>query len=311
MELRHLRYFLALAEELNFTRAAERMRIAQPPFSKQIRDLEIELGVTLFERTKRRVTITKAGIVFLKEVKLVMRQIDQAVTATTTTGNGEEGQLVIGFNSSASHSVLPAVLHQFQKNYPQIDLVLKELTTTQQLAGLNSGQIDIGLLYLPIKNPGLITTSIQAESLLLVLPSNHNLAKQSSVTLQMLAQELFISVPSAKELQRQIQKTFWENKFQPEKSQEVLELHTALNLVASGIGVTLVPSSIKSLRREGVVYKILAESRETMELGGAWRMNNKSPVLLNFLLSIEKFTLERMEKVGILDNFNLELIELN
>jgi DNA-binding transcriptional LysR family regulator len=325
MELRHLKYFVTLAEELNFTRAAERMNIAQPPFSTQIRDLEIELGVRLFERTKRRVTITKAGKVFLAEVRLVMQQVNTAVEAVQRAGRGEVGQLVVGFNNSTSYNVLPAVLEQFYNEYPEAELVLKELTTSQQLISLKNGQIDIGLQYLPINSSGIktidsagfATVSIQEEILVLALPKKHYLAKDSTVNFQMLDSELFILPPQqiGEGLYNQVHRYFRENKFSPKRKQEVLELPTVINLVASGVGVAIVPSSVQSLQREGVVYKTLGEYQTKIELGAVWRVNNISPILSNFLQSIEKIILEKVEENGLfldsIDRFDPDVIELN
>jgi DNA-binding transcriptional LysR family regulator len=325
MELRHLKYFVTLTEELNFSRAAERVGIAQPPFSKQIRDLEIELGVRLFERTKRQVTITKAGRIFLAEVRLVMQQVNVAVTAVQKAGRGEVGQLVVGFNNAISYSVLPAVLKHFYNTYPHTELVLKELTTSQQLAGLKAGQIDIGLQYLPlnsagikvIDSSGLITVSIQEEALMLAVPIKHPLAKNQKIAFPMLDSELMILPPPkiGEGLHHQTSRLFRENKFIPQQIQEVLELPTVLNLVATGIGVAIVPASVQSLQREGVVYKALEATQSKIELGAVWRINNTSPLLINFLGSIEQIILEKMENDQLsfdsVNSLNLETIDWN
>ncbi len=325
MELRHLKYFVTLAEELNFSRAAERVGIAQPPFSKQIRDLEIELGVTLFERTKRRVQITKAGRIFLTEVKLVMQQVNVAIAAVQKAGKGESGQLIVGFNNAASYSVLPDVLKQFYDRYPDAEIVLKELTTSQQLANLKNGQIDIGLQCLPlnssgikvIDSSGLVTVSIREESLMIALPIKHPLAKSQTVNFRMLEKELFILPPPqiTEGLYHQISKLFRESKFSPKRTQQVLELPTIINLVASGIGISIVPSSLQNLQRIGVVYKPLTESQTEIKLGAVWRINHIPPLLSSFLRSIEENILENMENDQLSFNssncLDLDLIELN
>ena len=138
MELRHLRYFVAVAEELNFSRAAERLHIAQPPLSKQIRDLEAELGVVLFNRTKRRVELTDPGQVFLEKVHQSIQSIEQAVEAVQRASRGEIGRLSVGFNSSATYSVLPQILRGFRERYPQVELYLHELTTSQTRVSLST-----------------------------------------------------------------------------------------------------------------------------------------------------------------------------
>jgi DNA-binding transcriptional LysR family regulator len=325
MELRHLKYFVALAEELNFSRAAERVGIAQPPFSTQIRDLEIELGVTLFERTKRRVQITKAGKIFLAEVKLVMQQVNVAVAAVQKAGKGESGQLIVGFNNAASYSVLPDVLKQFYSKYPDAEILLKELTTSQQLANLKNGQIDVGLQCLPINSSGikvidssgLVTVFIRAELLMIALPIKHPLAKSPMITFQMLEKELFILPPpqNGDGLYYQISGLFRESKFLPKRTQQVLELPTIVNLVASGIGIAIVPSSLQNLQKEGVVYKFLAESQTEIKLGAVWRINHIPPLLSSFLRSIEEIILGKVETEGLsfnsIDRLDLDLIELN
>lgn len=189
MELRHLRYFVAVAEELNFSRAAEKLHIAQPPLSQQIQDLEAELGVQLFERTKRRVQLTEAGKVFLEEVKKVFEQVNQAIKVAQKTSRGEVGKLAIAFNSSATYSVLPKLLYEFRQRCPDIELILQELTTNQQLEKLSQNQIDLGLLYLPVNKKELKVISLLKESLTIALSANHPLANRSEIAIADLIDE--------------------------------------------------------------------------------------------------------------------------
>lgn len=289
MELRHLHYFLAVAEELNFSRAAERLHIAQPPLSQQIRDLEAELGVTLFERTKRQVKLTNAGQVFLEEVQQALQQVDRAVDSARQAGRGELGRLMIGFNSSATYSVLPDLLYHFRQSHPNVELVLHELTTSQQIEKLYNSQIDVGLLYLPLENDELSTLSVLKEPLVLAMPETHPLSTQSQVSMQSLRNELFILPPHqlGEALYRQIMNLFEQLGFVPQKVQQAVQLQTVISLVAGSVGVAIVPASLQNLQRMGVVYKYLQEYTSEVEIAAAWRQGDTSPILHKFLASVQ------------------------
>ena len=176
MELRHLRYFRMVATELHFGRAAEKLHIAQPPLSKQIQDLEAELGFELFTRTKRSVALTPAGKAFSIEVTQIFQQLDRAIDIGRKTSRGELGQISIGFVGSATYNILPLMLQQFHDRYPNVRIELHELTTDRQLIWLREGRIDIGLIRPPIIAPDLASQVIFQESLVLALPIDHHLA---------------------------------------------------------------------------------------------------------------------------------------
>lgn len=285
MELRHLRYFIAVAEELNFSRAAERLHIAQPPLSQQIQDLEIELGVQLFERTKRRVRLTEAGKVFLEEVEKVFEQVNRATEAAHRASRGEIGKLAIAFNSSATYSVLPDLLHQFHQQYPEVELILQELTTSQQLDKLQQNQIDVGLLYLPIDTKELTVISVLKEPLIVALSASHPLAKQSKIAIADLSDRPFILPPPqlGEGLYSQIRQYFEQINFYPKTTQTATLLQTAIALVAGGVGTAIVPASLQNLQRKGVVYRAIVPTAPEIEIALAWRNNNASPVLQKFL----------------------------
>lgn len=285
MELRHLRYFVTVAEELNFSRAAERLHVAQPPLSKQIRDLEEELGVQLFQRTKRRVKLTDAGVVFLEEVNKVFTQVNQAVRTAQQASRGEIGRLVIGFNSSATYSVLPDLLHKFQQHCPDVKLVLHELTTSQQLDKLYRNQIDLGILYLPVDESKLSVMPILKEPLMVALPETHFLANQPQVSMYELIDEPFI-LPAhhlGAGLYAQIMVFFQQISFHPKVTQSATLLQTAVSLVAGSVGVALVPASLQNLQRTGVVYKAIAEPAPELEIAVVWRQHEPSQVVQRFL----------------------------
>jgi DNA-binding transcriptional LysR family regulator len=290
MELRHLHYFIAVAEELHFSRAAERLHIAQPPLSQQIRDLEAELGVTLFERTKRRVELTAPGQVFLEKVRQAIQHIEQAVEAAQRASRGEIGRLSIGFNSSATYSVLPTLLRKFRESCPEVELDLHELTTHQQLVRLNQHQIDAGILYLPIEGEALNVVSVLKEMMVVAMPETHPLAALSQVSIRALSRELFIIPPHrlGGGLYRQIMQFFQQTRFSPTIVQEATQLQTIISLVAGGVGVALVPASLQNLQRAGVVYRYLQEPTPEVEIGVAWRQHDGSPVLQKFIDSVRE-----------------------
>ncbi len=291
MELRHLRYFVAVAEELNFSRAAERLHIAQPPLSQQIRDLEAELGVVLFNRTKRRVELTAPGQVFLEKVQQSIQSIEQAVEAVQRASRGEIGRLSVGFNSSATYSVLPQILRGFRERYPQVELHLHELTTSQQLKCLHQHEIDAGILYLPIESSALKVVSILKERLVVAMPESHPLAVSSQMSIRALSCEPFI-MPTHRlggGLYSKIMQFFQQSGFRPTVVQEAMQLQTMISLVAGEVGVALVPASLQNLQRAGVVYRCLQELTPEVEIAIAWRQHDDgSPVLQKFIDAVRE-----------------------
>ena len=175
MELRHLRYFVTVAEELHFGRAARKLHISQPPLSMQIRALENELGVTLLNRTQRHVSLTEAGAALLGEARHVLARVEQAVLVTKRAGRGEIGELAIGFISVADYNVLPVVLREFRRRFPLVRLTLRESTTDAQIGDLLAGRIDVGFVLPPINEPSLETAPILREPLIAALPEKHPL----------------------------------------------------------------------------------------------------------------------------------------
>jgi DNA-binding transcriptional LysR family regulator len=294
MELRHLQYFITVAEELHFSRAAEKLHIAQPPLSQQIRQLEAELGLKLFERTKRKVELTVAGKAFLLEARRVFQQIEKAVEVAQQAARGEIGRLIIGFNSSATYSVLPKILRRFRRANPQIELILNELTTSQQLEHLNCQKIDLGLLYLPLpESDRLRYLRVHQEPLIVAISATNPLAVQAQISLNQLSQESFILPPShlGEALYKKIIRLLEQNNFAPQKIQEAIQLQTAISLVAGGIGVAIVPASLQNLQRAGVVYKSLQETTPNIEIGAVWCKNALSSVLVKFIATVQEFAL--------------------
>lgn len=285
MELRHLRYFVTLAEELHFGRAAERLHIAQPPLSQQIRQLEAELGFQLFYRTKRTVQLTEAGQVFFSEIQGILRQLEQAIQVGRQTSRGEIGQLVIGFVSSAAYNVLPTILRAFRTRVPAVSLELHELTTNQQSQWLREGRIDVGFLRPPVEEDLFNFETIFQEPLMIALPEAHLMANQSSVSLRSLSSEPFILFPRAiaPGLYDQIISLCQQADFSPTVAQEAIQLQTIVSLVAAEMGIAIVPESLQHLQRTGVVYKAIQEPTSKVAIAMIWRRNDISPTVQRFL----------------------------
>jgi DNA-binding transcriptional LysR family regulator len=284
MELRHLRYFVTLAEELHFGRAAERLHIAQPPLSQQIRQLEDELGFQLFHRTKRVVQLTEAGQVFLLEVQKIFKQLEQAVQTGRRTSRGEVGQLIIGFVSSTAYNVLPEILRKFRADVPEVKLELHELTTDEQCRWLREGRIDIGFVRPPVEEL-FATETIYKEALVIALPEGHRLAKELKVSVKALNNDDFILFPRtfSPGLHNAMISLCQQAGFYPKVTQEAIQMQTIVSLVAAQMGVAIVPSSLQHLQRTGVVYKPIEEFVTEVAINMIWRRNDESPTVQRFL----------------------------
>jgi DNA-binding transcriptional LysR family regulator len=286
MEFRQLKYFIAVAEELHFTRAAARLKMAQPPLSFQIRQLEKELEVTLFERTKRKVALTSAGHVFLHEAYRLVGSASAAIRAAQRAYRGETGRLNLGFVGSAAYRLLPALVRRYRVEYPDVQLALHEMSSAQQGEAFEAGRIDVGLVHPPVREDlNVIVETILREPLVVALPDHHPLASHAKVPLEKLANEDWILFP------RQIGPGFHNRimqvcqsgaGFTPRVVQEAPQMASIIGLVAAGLGLSLVPASLTELRRSGVVYRKLT-STATLELGMAWRRDTDHPIIAPFL----------------------------
>ena len=285
MELRHLRYFVAVAEELHFGRAAARLHLAQPPLSRQIRQLEDELGVTLFERNKRRVRLTDAGAAFLDEARTVLAHVEQGVQAARRAARGEVGKLTVGFVGAASYSVLPGIVQAFRARYPDVELTLLELTTAEQLAALRAGTIRAGLVRPPVADPALAADTVLREPLVVALPATHPLAARRRLAVVALASEPWVLFPRrlAADLHDQITALCKRAGFRPRVAQEAMQMQTVVRLVGAGVGVSLVPRSVRVLHSAGVAYRPLRNGAATVEMAVAWRRDDESALLRQFL----------------------------
>lgn len=286
IDLRRLRYFVAVAEELSFRRAAERLRMAQPPLSSQIKQLEGELEVRLFDRIGRGVRLTEAGEFLLDEARRLLVQVGQTVDMTRRVGNGEVGRLAIGFLPSVGHGVLPSVLREFRARFPEVDLQLRELNPDQQVQELHHKRIDVGFLYLPLEDIALSIEPVFRECLIVALPEQHPLADEPWVPLRALSGEPFILPPQHQVpgCYSRIMQACHQAGFSPRAVQkDVWLMQTSVDLVAAGIGVALVAGSLRNLGRAGVVYKTLRDPSPVLEIGVVWHRGEDGPVLRSFL----------------------------
>ncbi|MBA3425427.1 MAG: LysR family transcriptional regulator [Rubrobacter sp.] len=287
MELRRLRYFVAVAEESSFSRAARRLHMAQPPLSNQIKQLEEELGVRLFERSSRGVHTTDAGELLLEEARRVFALVEGTVNMVQRVGHGEVGRLTLGFVPSASDELLPPILSSFGERYPDVDLFLREMRPDLIVQRLHEGQIDAGFLYLPLDDASLDVECVSREPLVLALPAKHSLSSEEQVDLASLADEPFILPARYRRmpgLYGQVTEACRQAGFTPNAVQkDVWLMQTIVGLVAGGIGVALVPASVQNLRRKGVVYKTVPGLSPSVELGVVWRSDDRGAVLRSFL----------------------------
>nr|WP_276523180.1 LysR family transcriptional regulator [Lysinibacillus fusiformis] len=278
-----MRYFIMVAEELNFSRAAERLRMAQPPLSQEIRKLEEELGVQLFHRTKRMVELTDAGKIFLQGSKQILIQLEKTIEETQLAAEGKNGGLIIGFVDSTE--IVIKILTKFRACFPQVHLTLREMTTEQQLAALYEKQIHIGFIRSEQNNEALASEVCFEESLRLVVHQDHPLVSLPEIPLQLLADEPFIMFPRhfGPHFYDLIISYFWDHGVSLNVVQEAIQMQTIVNLVATGMGVSVVPSSMESYNRPGVIYKKIKETTPKINLYVGWRQDEKSTVVPHFL----------------------------
>ncbi len=284
IELRHLRYFIAVAEEMSFSRAAERLHIAQPPLSQQIKSLEAELGAQLIDREERPIKLTAAGQELLEQSKSILERFDLGIQAARRIGQGHTGSIRVGFVGSATYDFLPDTFKQFREKYPEVQLSLIELRAFQQLDQLRHHQIDIGFLRTEVDDQSFVCETVLEEPLVVALPEHHALAELSQIDMKDLAGEPFIGFPAATTgyggylLQVCNQAGFSANVVQ-----ETIELQTAISLVSAAVGLTLAPASLQNVGRKGVVYRPLAPPVPLTKLVIVYRRNDTSPVLKAFL----------------------------
>jgi DNA-binding transcriptional LysR family regulator len=287
MELRHLRYFVAVAEELNFTRAAERLGVSQPPLSLQIRQLEKELGAQLFRRRTRGVELTDAGKLLLEEARIILKQVETAKTGVRRRARGETGQIIIGSGVAIYlHPLIPAIIREYGLKYPDIVVAPQTNYSALLTARLRAGQVDIAFIWRPAgDSDGLTIEPLEDEDVVIVLPAGHRLSHSASVPLAALAKETFILFPRA--LAPDPYDSFiaacHRAGFGPALGQEAPEIVSAIPLVAAGLGVSIVPRSTSQIMTDGVSYVPIEGDALRVGICLAHRRHDRSPAVHNFV----------------------------
>jgi DNA-binding transcriptional LysR family regulator len=281
MELRHLRYFLAVAEERHFGRAAARLHIAQPPLSQQIRQLETELGVRLLDRNTRRVELTEAGAAYLERIRAVLAAVDEAGEVARRVAAGLEGRLSVGCVGSATYSLLPAVARRLREELPGVEVAFRgEMLGAQQVAALQRRDIDLALLRPPVDDPGILVRVLRSDALIVVLPDGHPLAARDRLSVADLREEDFV-VHAIRDsaMHGTVRRLCERAGFEPRIRHEVVETSTLVTFVAAGLGVAIVPEPVAELGVPGATYRPLAEQDARIDLAVAVRAGDDSPVI--------------------------------
>lgn len=287
MELRHLRYFLAVAEELNFTRAAERLGISQPPLTQQVKALETELGVALLDRSAYRIELTDAGRIFAAEAARILGDARSAIQAARRAATGVTGRVRVGFTESASfNSLVTSTLRRFRSDFPAVEVSLEEHPSTDLIAALREGRIDAAFVRPPVPTRrGLTLDLLEREPLLVAVPSGHRLAGRQEIDLGSLAAETFILYPRAVRpgLADTVVAACEAAGFTPKVGQYAPQLSSTINLVAASLGISIVPESMRCLQAHAVTYVPLRGEPLHAPLGISYRTDEGSAVVHNFV----------------------------
>lgn len=285
LELRHLRYFVAVAEELHFGRAAQRLGMAQPPLSQQIQRLEQIIGTRLFERTSRRVQLTDAGSALLPDARRLLAGAEAALLAARRAGRGEQGELRVAFAATVMFLALPEIIRAFRDRFPGVHLDLREMPTGPQLAGIKAGEIDIGFVREPEPDPELEIVTVMREPLRIAVPKGHPLASRATISVRHLADEPFVLFPAelAPGLHAQVMALCRAAGFTPRVVEESRELYTSVSLVEAGIGVSILPASVEKLGWRGVRYRAIPSAAAETRIAAAWRKDRGRPVVEAFM----------------------------
>jgi DNA-binding transcriptional LysR family regulator len=299
MELRHLRYFVAVGEEEHFGRAALRLRVAQPALSRQIQDLEREIGFQLFDRLSRGVKISSAGRLFLEEARRILQQLNEATERAQRVARGQSGTLRVGFTENASwRGVVPDSLHLFRERYPDAELQLNPLPSLQQLEAVRSGRLDAGFMFNPPKpDRELDQLPVAVNSLALAAPAAHPLGKVKNLRLRDMTEARFIWFPrreSAAFYDRLMYECFRGGLKSPRIVQEASNEATILTLVAQGMGVGFVVETARWRCPDGVAILRVADLKLSLPLALVWRKDNLSPLLSRFVTDVGSVVKRRL-----------------
>jgi DNA-binding transcriptional LysR family regulator len=287
MDLRHLRYFVGVAEERHFTRAAERLGIKQPPLSQQIRQLEQEIGTPLFHRLTRGVELTSAGALLLEEARAILDRVERTKANVQSRARGESGRIHVGFaGATYFQPLIPEIIQAYRRLYPNVELSPEQSNTPRLVEGLRSGAIDVAFVRPPLSDgEGIVVQPVVEEPMRMVLPTAHAQAGRRSVALTVLTDEMLILFPRAigPGLYDSIIASCQRAGFSPNLGQEAPQISSTVHLVAAGFGVSVVPQSIEQIQAKGIVYVPIKGEAPRAPIGLAYRRDNPSRTVRNFV----------------------------
>jgi LysR family transcriptional regulator, benzoate and cis,cis-muconate-responsive activator of ben and cat genes len=294
VELRQLRYFVAVADARSFSRAAERLHVSQPPLSRQIANLEQELGTRLLDRNRHRVSLTAAGQLFLDRAREVLKTVAGALSSVRQVAEGEVGSLTLGFGGSAAYAFIPAILRDFRARYPAVTVTLDQLPLIDQISALKKRRIDLGFVLLPCDDASIGFEAMMRDRLVVAVPADHPLAGRPAVYLHELKSHHFVGFSRAGRFgyQNHILEICREAGFVPRIVKESAPMVSVIGLVASGVGIALVPSMARRLQMADVRYVRLKDKHAHMDFAFAWNKQQLSPVVHTFL-SVARETVKR------------------
>ncbi len=291
IELRHMRYFVALAEELNFGRAAQRLNMAQPPLSQQIKQLETWLKARLCDRTSRGVVLTPAGHAFLGHARRVLREIEFGVQMTREIESGMRGQLRMAAVYSAMYSVMPGLVRMLHRRLPNVVLSLREMTVNDQMVALQNGDIEVGVVRMPLPDSSVKTRVLVEERLVTAMPFDHPLASKDQVRLEeLLGQPLLLAgVGLHRNYQFMVLKIFTDRGLVPDIAQETPDMHSMIGLISAGLGIGIIPESLQQVKLENVVYRQIADDLPRTSLALAWSPEYETGLFERFLEVVDEY----------------------
>jgi len=286
VEIRHLRYFVAVAEELNFSRAAQRLHIAQPPLSQQIRHLEAELGLQLIARETRPLRLTEAGRFFKDEAIAILARLDEAAAGARRIGRAQSAWLGVGYIGSAMNELLPSAIHRFHDTHPGVELQLFEMLYDEQAAALADRRIHVGLSRVSLGGDALVEELLYEETMLVAVPAGHPLAARAELVVTDLVHEPLVQYASRST--NRIESNYMLNLFraagiEPRIAVEAKNVESALGLVAAGLGIAMMVASFDHGQRPGVQFVRLGGNSRTVPLKAVYRAHESSPLLRGFL----------------------------
>ncbi len=292
MEIKRLRYFVAVAEELHFGRAAERLEMAQPPLSRQIAQLERDLGVQLFDRSRSQIRLTPAGDVMLERARDIIERLESTYREVSLIGQGSAGRLRIAFVGSASHGVLPTLIKSYRSHYPNVDLALSAMNNAELERAVIQREIDIAVARPSLDIEELRTLTLHQEPLMLAIPDNSRLNAVQNIALKDLGDETFVLYPRRPRpsFADYILKVCAEEGLKPRETVFAQDYQTAISLVSVGVGISIVPESVSSTQRPGVFYRPYEGHNPGTGLSAHARRDNRKPHVMNFFEIVEKYT---------------------